>query len=155
MTALPRNSGRASSSTETKNASISTCRMEAEASIGSARSASCLARYCANFGMAARPSLNHCARGVGNNVSQKLAGAFGGKYARDAGQVHRDRNFGPRRLRVENPAHVFGGIVPEFEDEYAAIAQQAASLVNQALINFNSCGPAEEGGVRLVVADFA
>jgi hypothetical protein len=80
--------------------------------------------------MAAMASLNHCACGVDNNVSPKLAGALGGKYARDAGQVHGDREVGPPSLRVEYSAHVFGGIVPQFENHYAAIAQQAASLVN-------------------------
>ncbi len=90
-----------------------------------------------------------------NNVSRKLAGAFGGKDPRNARQVHGDRNVGPFSLRVENPPHVFGGIVSQFEDQYAAIAQQAASLINQALINFDSCGSAEESSVRLVVAHFA
>ena len=83
-----------------------------------------------------------------------LAGAFCGEHARDAGKIHRDRNFGPRRLRVENPAHVFRGIVAEFEDEYAAVAQQVASLVNQSLVHFGARGSAEKRGVRFVVAHF-
>jgi hypothetical protein len=56
---LPRNSGRSSSSTETKNASISTCRIEVEEmeeveeveDEESAAAESRLARKVANFGM--------------------------------------------------------------------------------------------------------
>src|SRR5271170_7332137 len=155
MTAFPRSSGRVSSSTETKNASISTCRMEADASAASASGASCLARYCASLVIAARLSLNHCVSAMGNNVLRKLAGAFGGQDARDARQVHGDRNVGPRRLRVEYCAHVLRGIVSEFEDQNAAIAEQAARLVNQALVHFHARWSAEQRGVRFVVADFA
>ena len=66
-----------------------------------------------------------------------------------------DRNFGPCRLRVENRAHVFRGIVAEFEDQDAAIAQQVARLVNQALVHFDARRSAEERGVWFVVAHFA
>src|SRR5580658_2836494 len=117
MTAFPRNSGRARSSTETKNASISTCRMDAEASAGNSSGALCFARYCASLVMAAALSLNHCASGVGNNVSRKLADAFGCEHARDARQVHGDGDVGPLWLRVENPAHMFRRLVSQFEDQ--------------------------------------
>jgi hypothetical protein len=92
---------------------------------------------------------------VGNYVSRNLADAFGGEHARDASKIHRDRNFRPPRLRVENPAYMFRGIVSQFKDEYAAVAQQVARLVNQALVHFDARGSAEERRVWFVVADFA
>jgi hypothetical protein len=60
--------------------------------------------------MAAGLSLNHCASGVANNVSRKLAGAFGGEDSRDARQVHRDSDIGPPMPRIEKLTDVFGGI---------------------------------------------
>jgi hypothetical protein len=51
-----------------------------------------------------------------------LAGAFCGEHARDAGKIHRDGNFGPCRLRIEDSTHMFRGIVPEFEDQDAPVA---------------------------------
>jgi hypothetical protein len=92
---------------------------------------------------------------VANNVSWKLADSFGGEDARDARQVHRDRNVGPGRLRFKNSAHVFRGIVPEFKNQYAAVAKQVARLVNQALVHFDTRRSSEQSGVRFVVAHFA
>lgn len=81
-----------------------------------------------------------------------LAGAFCGEHARDAGKIHRNCNVGPCSLRVENSANVVRGIVAEFEDQDAAITQQLARLVNQALVHFHAGWSAEECGVRFVVA---
>src|ERR1700733_1548956 len=108
--------------------------MEAKVSAGNSSGASCLARYCASLVIAATPSLNHCAFGGGNYVSRRLARTFGREHAWDASQVHGDRDFGPPRLRGEYCAHVFRGIVSQLEDQEAAVAQQVARLVHQALI---------------------
>ena len=43
----------------------------------------------------------------------------------------------------------------QFEDEDAAIAQQIARLFDQPAVNFDTGAAAEQGLVRLVVADFA
>ena len=88
-------------------------------------------------------------------VWRRLARALGGQNSRDACQIHGDGNVGPTGLLIENSTHVFRGIMPEFEDEDAAVSQQIARLFDQPAVNFDAGAAAEKRLVRFVLANFA
>lgn len=85
---------------------------------------------------------------------QRELDALGGKDARDTGEVVRDADVGPAGLRGENRTDTIGCAVAELKYENARRAKERASLLDEAWVNRDAGGPAEESGCRFVVADF-
>src|SRR5260370_5756980 len=137
MTGLPRNSGRASSSTETKNASMSTCRMEASCGRGVPVAAgSVFARKRANSGML-RPG----------------SGAFfGGEDAGDSGEIFGDIDISPHGI-FQKRADSRMGVVSQLEDKDSSGLHALRRLADQRLIKVVSAFAGIKRQLWLVLAD--
>ena len=156
-TGSPRSSGRSSSSTETKNASMSTCRMETFArSVRSRRGGirrSCLARYCASFGIA-------CSL-AGNNTrnsarSQQLAAtARSAEMTRGIPAKSFVTRMSVPRGMYQKSAGSLRARHSRFRPPAIRRAQLLRGLRDQPRINLRSRRAAKKRLRRLVLAHFA
>src|SRR5260370_25637017 len=118
MTGLPRNSGRASSSTETKNASMSTCRIEASSGSGVTVAArSVFARKRANSG----------------RVRPGSGAFFGGEGTGDSGEIVGDTDILPRGV-FQKRTDSRKGVVSQLEDKDSSGRQALRRLADQRFI---------------------
>src|SRR5260370_30613124 len=136
MTGLPRNSGRASSSTETKHASMSTCRIEASGGRGVPVAAgSVFARKRASSGML-RPG----------------SGAFfGGEDAGDSGEIVGDIDISPHGV-FQKRTDSRKGVVSQLEDKDSSGLQALRCLADQRLGKVRSALPRRKGELLLRAA---